>query len=571
MGKLTDILQSLKKEDGSSNESKRESELTSLVPYLSLSEVRALRLRLNAIVIPNDLCTRFPLEIVESIAQYLDLEEIIQARHISKSWWHVFGCRESSVQFLKWHFPLVWEQDFKHLTKDEQVSDRMSPHKLLLTEAEKRIRIKQGQYHSMEVYQLAHSLKEVQYCNGRMAFRAVNNSHGDNESINVWDLRSEVSVLYTDENREDIYRWQLSDSLIVCEKRGPPTLLVWRLDRDISDSPTAVRLPSNYRSLSVRHKQIALITHQSEVMVWTWGGALKLVDTSEFSQKLGKGVTRFLREQVLFHPLHSNHIFVVSQAYIEDGRELLVSEYTITSSQWKLAATHHLTDLSAFLDSETVIQLHDGNIGIHGFDGRAQSDWMRSSDKIIFPTERPYLLTTFDISTKRFSHQTYWLQGWASEQLDISINREQILLWRDRLCMPVYNTHMNARHRPEGVTDMILAGFAPIEQKPSKIERWYGRTKEDNQALLVPRDAAMGKSALAYCWIGGNEFAKEARERGSFLTERMVLGDDEFVVLVGCYGFVVWSFDEKVILRKSGSSSDPNLPPGLLHPLHERW
>lgn len=167
-------------------------------------------------MLPNDLCTRFPLEIIQTIAKYLNLEEIIRARHVSKSWWNAFGGRDTSIEALKWHFPLIWERDFRHRTKTEQLSDNMKPDQLLLIEARKLIRRKSGQYHSMAVYHVSLDMTQQQYCNGRFAFKKP----GD-QGITVWSLRSDVSSFYVDENREPICHWTLSDSLLVCEKRNP--------------------------------------------------------------------------------------------------------------------------------------------------------------------------------------------------------------------------------------------------------------------------------------------------------------------------------------------------------------
>jgi hypothetical protein len=54
---------------------------------------------------------------------------------------------------------------------------------------------------------------------------------------------------------------------------------------------------------------------------------------------------------------------------------------------------------------------------------------------------------------------------------------------------------------------------------------------------------------------------------------RFIRGDDDFVVLFGDEGYVVWCFDEKVTLPVTASSADPALQDSRLylpHPLRRR-
>lgn len=190
--------------------------LNTLVQYLTEAEVQDLRLQLNSRSIPNDLCSKFPVEIVQEIAKHLDLEEVIRARHVSKSWLDVIGGCETSLKMLKFHFPLVWEREFKHLSRAEQLSDKMSPQRALLTHSEKLARRKRGLYLSTTTYQLPTALHNFQYCNGRIAFQ-----QSTWDPIHVWSLLSNARKSYVDENRESLYPWKLSDSLLICQKRRP--------------------------------------------------------------------------------------------------------------------------------------------------------------------------------------------------------------------------------------------------------------------------------------------------------------------------------------------------------------
>lgn len=190
--------------------------LSGLIRYLTEDEVQDLRLQLNSRSIPNDVCRRFPTEIVQEIAKYLDLKEVIRARHVSKSWLDVFGGNETSLKLLKWHFPFIWQWNFKHLSQTEQFSASISPREILLAQAEKMARREQGLYLSTATYKLPTKVHTFEYCNSRIAFQS-----GAGESIHVWSLRSNVRATYMDENRESLYMWELSDTFLICQKRGP--------------------------------------------------------------------------------------------------------------------------------------------------------------------------------------------------------------------------------------------------------------------------------------------------------------------------------------------------------------
>lgn len=258
----------------------------------------------------------------------------------------------------------------------------------------------------------------------------------------------------------------------------------------------------------------------------------------------------------------------------------MVSEHKFTSNQWTLVSTHRLTELDAFgtlFYSARTISLHDGNIGIHGYDSRDRDD---AKGKPGRRCRCSYLLVTFNIFTKTFEPQKYSILQWASLGNEIGTDGTDsgdcdTLFWRDQLLTSIYETPLSADFKPEGVTNMILAAFnnsGTRDMAQDKFVRWYGQTMEDNRALDAPCDSAMKESALAYCWIGGNSFAEGARaeairnENESTDGWRYLQGDDDFVVQHGSNGFVVWCFDETVTLRRSGSSLDPNLPPDLPHP-----
>ena len=191
--------------------------LDKLVRNLTLSEVRHLRLQLNSIQIPCDICTEFPIELLICISDYLDLEDILNIRLVSRSWNELFTSPDICVGTIKKHFYPVWDRRFRHLN----LVPKEEPRTWLQHAAINRLRRLHGLYHCVAVYEEVHCASSErsssqQYCNGRIAFKL-----GIGDRILVRDLRSESEVIFVDERRESIGYWLLSDDMIVLVKNRP--------------------------------------------------------------------------------------------------------------------------------------------------------------------------------------------------------------------------------------------------------------------------------------------------------------------------------------------------------------
>lgn len=193
------------------------SRLSELVDHLTAAEITELRIRLNAITLSNDPCSKFPLEIVQQIAQYLDLGELIRAVRVSKSWLGALRNPAFSKIALKWHFSMTFEQYF-NVKKGEEVTGK-SPVELLLSMAKRHIRRQRGQFKSSKRYEIP-DLSTYQYSNGSIAFLKRSVPLPDT-TIEVYNLRTGTTTLYAEGNRQPFHWWHLSDSLLICELRRP--------------------------------------------------------------------------------------------------------------------------------------------------------------------------------------------------------------------------------------------------------------------------------------------------------------------------------------------------------------
>lgn len=104
---------------------------------------------------------------------------------------------------------------------------------------------------------------------------------------------------------------------------------------------------------------------------------------------------------------------------------------------------------------------------------------------------------------------------------------------------------------------------------PRKIP-WYG--PGDNELCYVQEEK---NSDTAYHWIGNADFTREVSvddmnrgfngsRNGARNAPNVVLGDDDFVVLMIKGGWVVWCFNNNGIMD---SGSDPGRPVTGTHPL----
>lgn len=196
------------------------------------------------------------------------------------------------------------------------------------------------------------------------------------------------------------------------------------------------------------------------------------------------------------------------------------------------------------------------------------------------------IVVKFDIRTRAFSTGSYHLPDDSTHSTSTifhnGVELEQPLIWRDQALLPVYRIGPLIRNSAPSVDDMIAMSInecSKIRKGPAEIP-WYGKLgAKDRQVHKVRDDSGLADVGAAFCWIGGAQFAEDARlSLGADHLDhsdqtRMMRGDDDFVVLFGDEGYVVWCFDEEVTLPVTASSLDPALQDSrihLPHPLQRR-
>jgi hypothetical protein len=188
---------------------------------LSHHEIRILRARLNAISFSKDLCLNLPVELLLHVSQYLDLEDLMIARNVSRAWRDKFSSPDFAMGIIKMQFRTQWEQT--------DLGDAIAKEKLLEwlpKAAMKRLRKQRGQYLSMSAYHYQrggalmpnHYKIEHQYDSGRIAFKF-------NESIVVQSLKEGPLAqpkVYLEASRTPIRpgQWILSNDFLVAQGLG---------------------------------------------------------------------------------------------------------------------------------------------------------------------------------------------------------------------------------------------------------------------------------------------------------------------------------------------------------------
>jgi hypothetical protein len=173
-------------------------------------------MQLSSVTLPFDICAEFPTELLLCIAEYLDLEDVIRARSVCRSWNKTFSSSDICIGIIKTHFRPVWEKRYRCLDAGQQLVEKEALRQWLSGAANHRIRRQHGRYHSMSIYhQFDHTIEDWQYKNGRVAFKP------SSAKFIVRDLRTNLTVNYMDENRVEFTVWSLSDKFLIALKNGP--------------------------------------------------------------------------------------------------------------------------------------------------------------------------------------------------------------------------------------------------------------------------------------------------------------------------------------------------------------
>lgn len=127
----------------------------------------------------KDICASLPVELLISITQYFDLEDILRARQVSHKWNVQFSSHDFYVGVAKHHFQGAWERELKKLASFEEsrVSEKDLLETWLLDTIKRRIRRRRGCAYKISSFHnewakdySSRADNEREYCNGRVAF-----------------------------------------------------------------------------------------------------------------------------------------------------------------------------------------------------------------------------------------------------------------------------------------------------------------------------------------------------------------------------------------------------------------
>lgn len=191
-----------------------------MIQSLPSNELRFLKHQLNSYTFQTDICGKLPPELLLQVCAYLDLEEFMKTRRVSRQWYKSFSEPKVLQSVARTH-SLLAPNTFSN-TQDQVAQVRSPPSisEWLPQAASKRIQRIHGQYTSVSAREcikveddnnaggvLSETAK--QYCGGRVAYNL------NDRTIAVTDLRTDVTTTVMDENRIRLNRWHLSDQFLV--------------------------------------------------------------------------------------------------------------------------------------------------------------------------------------------------------------------------------------------------------------------------------------------------------------------------------------------------------------------
>lgn len=174
----------------------------------------------------NDICVNLPNELLLCVAQFLNLDDLLRARSVSRAWNERFCSPDLCVHFIKLHFRSIWEKSYRSLESEAQELAKVTLSKWFPRAAVKRLRRQHGNYRSLTVFRYAklHNrwfefgdhTRDALYNSGRIAFRT------DSRTIAVQSLTGDaLPKMLMDADRAPIGDWLLSDQFVIAQKANP--------------------------------------------------------------------------------------------------------------------------------------------------------------------------------------------------------------------------------------------------------------------------------------------------------------------------------------------------------------
>ncbi|TGO60660.1 hypothetical protein BOTNAR_0141g00020 [Botryotinia narcissicola] len=567
--KLSQALDSMKLEDGRPDTQLRTSAIQHLLnsSALTFGEMRLFKAHFDRINFHHDGIAQLPEEILALVMEYLDLEDFMFMRCVSRDWREKLSSEKLCASLLKTHFRKAWEIKFKSLGD----SDRQLKLDDFLSICIGRLKRDRGMYDQVMQYDhlsdpnddrfysnWCHEdchRKRFQYKNGRIAMKK------DPSTIQVNDLRTHASRHYMHESRYSFDYWLLSDQILVAYFDSPkPRFNVWQLDEE--DDPRVIHLECRYEILAAHNKEIAfgIKSPSSNCPIYIWNdGRIKKLAEPEFGDLYPNHEIKFC--EIFFHPTQEDHHFLFYHASCspldgtlrETGSDLIiVQEYVggVPQGQWNevLGSCFEITMLKfRFISDDGVVAL--------------LSRMYRSPERRAFIQRSPcnhdissatkaaaYPLMTFNLLTQNLGTISTHVESFL-EKFPTPLNP---LFSRGQVTIPYDNRNGDAysefcKPNPEKMPYyLVSASICDATKRSLQCVGKHKFTPESGLSALIAFCLPIDIQATT----SNNEFNKGA-----------VWGDDDFIVYSHREGYIVWSFNQRNTLPTGLANSPPS---GLL-------
>ncbi|TGO62609.1 hypothetical protein BCON_0018g00020 [Botryotinia convoluta] len=544
---LSQVLDGMKLEDGRPDIQLRTSAIQHLLnsSTLTFGEMRLFKAHFGRVNFHHDGIAQLPDELLALVMEYLDLEDFMFMRCVSRDWREKLSNEKLCASLLKIHFRKTWEIKFKSLG----YNDRQLKLDDFLGMCIGRLKRDRGMYDQVMHYDYLSEpnddrfyskwchedcyRKRFQYKNGRIAMRK------DPSTIQVNDLRTHVSRRYVHESRYSFDYWLLSDQMLVAYFDSPkPRFNVWQLDEE--DDPKVIHLDCRYEILAAHNKEIAFsVKSPSNHPVYIWNdGHIKKLAHPEFGDLYPSHKIKFC--EIFFHPTQENHHLLFYHASCspldgtprETGSDLIIAQEYIAGvphGQWnEVLGSCFMTTMLKFR-----IISNDGIVAIlsriiHSPEKRASIQRSPCNHDISSATKAgAYFLMTFNVMTQKFGAISTHLEPFL-EKVPTPLNP---LFWRGQATVPYDSRNAGTyaeRWKPNAEKMPYSLVSASICDVTKRNLQCVGKHK------FTPNS---GLSALAAFCL---PIDIEATTTSNEFNKGAVWGDDDFIIYSHHKGYIVW-------------------------------
>lgn len=338
-------------------------------------------------------------------------------------------------------------------------------------------------------------------------------------------------------------------------------LLAWRVDVPSDDPPFMIRLPSHPKQLTAYHDQVGFITDSSEAMIWKIGGELKSLDTSKIDDNLISEFS-FRNHSLKFDTKTQDRIFVVSTGMsksLHSGSKWAINIIIVQDYYRGTPGNYyHLDNIDWFGDNRwfplDTINIEDGAIGFvqRGTVCISKASCSHEiSCKDQFQPPRTHSVIKFDTDSREFSLSCYHYPSGLYLGMVGMRGSTCPFYWRGQTTFTVADELWSRTRLPKWPADVPytygITASSCIDSSYSPVDRPFRQLKK--------QDYETAAAVLGAPW--------------AYDTQRVVRGDDDYFIIFGKQGYVVWCFDENVQLPPSQVQIAPSGSDASLYPPHD--